>query len=56
MKSREANEGITKQMKYNRKLPYRGLEIFQRAHGGIYLDHLVKILHTYDSFQVSKNL
>jgi hypothetical protein len=56
MKIHEVNEEIIIQMRYNRKLLYRGLEIFQQAHGGIYLDHQVKILHTYDSFQESKNL
>ena len=56
MKTREVNEGIIIQMKYNRKLPYKDLEIFQQARDGIYLDHLVKIPHTYNSFQESKNL
>ena len=56
MKNREVSEGIITQKKYNRKLPYRDLEIFQQAHDGIYLDHLVKIPHTYNSFQESKNL
>ena len=56
MKIHGVNEGIIAQMKYNRKPPYRGLEIFQPAHDGIYLDHLVKILYTYSSFLESKNL
>ena len=56
MKTHEVNEGIITQRKYNRKLPYRDLEIFQQAHDGIYLDHLVKILYTYNSFLEPKNL
>ena len=56
MKTRGVNEGIITQKKYNRKLPYRDLEIFQQAHDGIYLGHLVKILYTYNSFLESKNL
>ena len=56
MKNLEVNEGIITQRKYNRKVPYSDLEIFQQAHDGIYLDHLVKILYTYNSFLESKNL
>ena len=56
MKIREVNEGIITQKKYNRKLLYKDLEIFQQARDGIYLGHPVKTLHTYSSFQESKNL